>query len=149
MLDVGSVLSLANAGYTKTEIEEILAPKDTNGNSHTDPAAGQQNQGFGQQDPAAGPQNQGSGQQDPAAGQQNQVAGQQNQAAGQQNPQNNPQPVDITEVINKAIAESMEELTKALVKNSIAGSRQPEQATGDDILGQIIAPPMVERNGGK
>lgn len=53
---------------------------------------------------------------------------------------------DVVGEINKSIKEAFDTLTKELVKMQVAGSQQPSTEQGtDDILAQIIAPPMKER----
>ena len=124
MFSVSQIVKLANAGFTEQEIEELIAPKDTNGNEP-------------EPKPEPEPKQEPEPKPEPEPNTEN-----------NQQPVNN-NPVDfnkISEDINKVITSSFEELTKALVKSSIAGSQQPEKQSGDDILANIIAPPLIDNN---
>lgn len=59
-------------------------------------------------------------------------------------PASDPEPTDYDAVIKNAIAAGFKDLTAALQAAEISRSRLPEQ-NDDDILAQIIAPPMKER----
>ena len=62
-------------------------------------------------------------------------------------PKKDPEPVDYTAEINKAVKEGFETLITALQSGAIANSQQPPKMDNEDILAQVIAPPMVSKGG--
>ena len=123
MLDVKNVIRLANAGFTAEEIEDILAPKDTNG-SAPEPAASAEPAAAASAEPAdAEP---APAEQDPAEPE-----------------------ADPIEEMKTVVNNGFQSIINALQTAAVGSSRQPmpEAKTSEDILAEIISP--FDNNGGK
>ena len=114
MLNIKDIISLANAGYTADQIDEMQKQD-----------AGQQQQDVGQN------------QQD--AGQNQQDAGQNQQDSGQ-NQQNVGQQINAPSSVSEKILKELEDMRAALQSSNIGASRQPSNDSLDDILASIISP---------
>lgn len=119
--DVRTVIKLVNAGFNAEEIEDIFAPKDTNG-SDPAPAAADPTPAPAAADPTPAP------------------------AAADPTPTPTPTPA-ATEPINiddlkNTVNEGFKSIIEALQVSAVGGSSQnmPTAKTSEDILAEIISP---------
>lgn len=115
MLDVKNVIRLANAGFTAEEIEDILAPKDTNG-SAPEPAAS----------PEPVPAEPAPAEPDPV----------------EPIPAESEPETDPIEEMKTVVNNGFQSIINALQTAAVGSSRQPMPAakTSEDILAEIISP---------
>ena len=125
MFDVRTVIKLVNAGFSAEEIEDILAPKDTNGSAPT-PAAAEPTPTAATPTPAAAEQT-------PAAAEPTPAAATPTPAAAEA--------INIDDLKN-TVNEGFKSIIEALQVSAVGGSRQnmPAAKTSEDILAEIISP---------
>lgn len=117
--DVRTVIKLINAGFNAEEIEDILAPKDTN-SSDPAPAAANPTQAQSAAEPTPAPETA-----EPTSA----------PAAAE------PQPINIDDLKN-TVNEGFKSIIEALQVSAVGGSSQkmPAAKTSEDILAEIISP---------
>ena len=118
--DVRTVIKLVNAGFNAEEIEDILAPKDTNGSDPAPAAA----------DPTPAP---AAAEPTPAAAEPTPAAAEPTPAAAE--------PINIDDLKN-TVNEGFKSIIEALQVSAVGGSSQnmPTAKTSEDILAEIISP---------
>ena len=123
--DVRTVIKLVNAGFNAEEIEDILAPKDTNG-SVPAPAAADPTPAAADPTPAAA---------DPTPAATEPAAADTTPAATE------PEPINIDDLKN-TVNEGFKSIIEALQVSAVGGSSQkmPVAKTSEDILAEIIFP---------
>lgn len=119
--DVRTVIKLVNAGFNAEEIEDILAPKDTNGSDPAPAAA----------DPTPAP----------AAADPSPVAAEPAPAPAAAEPTPAAEPINIDDLKN-TVNEGFKSIIEALQVSAVGGSSQnmPTAKTSEDILAEIISP---------
>lgn len=126
MIDIKTVVKLSAAGFSAEEIEDLLAPKDTNGSDpamETKPA-----------DPAPK-------EADPA-----------DSAPKAENPAPKAaDPVEGIDDLKNAINDGFKSIIEAFQVSAVGGSQQsiPAAKTSEDILAEIISPYTKPEGGGK
>ena len=130
MIDIKTVVKLSNAGFSAEEIEEFLAPKDTNGSDpalNSKPAASDPT-------PAADPTPKAA---DPAP----KAADSEPKAAD---------PAEGIDDLKNAINDGFKSIIEAFQVSAVGGSQQtiPTAKTSEDILAEIISP-YTKPEGGK
>ena len=120
--DVRTVIKLVNAGFNAEEIEDILAPKDTNG-SDPAPAAADPTPAPAAAEPTPAP----------AAAEPTPAAADPTPAAAE--------PINIDDLKN-TVNEGFKSIIEALQVSAVGGSSQnmPPAKTSEDILAEIISP---------
>ena len=123
MIDIKTVVKLSAAGFSAEEIEDLLAPKDTNGSDpamETKPA-----------DPAPKEADPASKVTDPAP-----------KAAD---------PAEGIDDLKNAINDGFKSIIEAFQVSAVGGSQQtiPTAKTSEDILAEIISPYTKPKEGGK
>lgn len=131
MIDIKTVVKLSNAGFSAEEIEELLAPKDTNG---SDPAL---NPTPAAADPA------------PAAADPTPAAADPAPAASDPAPAA-ADPAEGIDDLKNAINDGFKSIIEAFQVSAVGGSQQniPSAKTSEDILAEIISP-YSKPEGGK
>ena len=129
MIDIKTVVKLSAAGFSAEEIEDLLAPKDTNG---SDPAM--------ETKPA-----------DPAPKEADPAPKEANPASKATDPA--PKATDPAEGIDdlkNAINDGFKSIIEAFQVSAVGGSKQniPTAKTSEDILAEIISP-YTKPEGGK
>ena len=119
MFDVRTVIKLVNAGFSAEDIEDILAPKDTNGSAPT-PAAATPTPAPAAATPTPTP------------------------AAAEPTPADatpTPAAVNIDD-LKETVNEGFKSIIEALQVSAVGGSSQymPTAKTSEDILAEIISP---------
>lgn len=123
MIDIKTVVKLSNAGFSAEEIEEFLAPKDTNG---SDPAL--ETKSKADQEPKAADTEPKSEDQEPKA----------------------TDPAEGIDDLKNAINDGFKSIIEAFQVSAVGGSQQniPSAKTSEDILAEIISP-YSKPEGGK
>ena len=123
--DVRTIIKLVNAGFNAEEIEDILAPKDTNGSAPTSAAA--------TPTPAAATPT-------PAAATPTLAAAEPTPAAAEPTPAA-AEAINIDDLKN-TVNEGFKSIIEALQVSAVGGSSQnmPVAKTSEDILAEIISP---------
>lgn len=131
MIDIKTVVKLSNAGFSAEEIEEFLAPKDTNG---SDPALNPA--------PAAADSA-------PAAADPKRAAADPAPAAADPKPAA-ADPAEGIDDLKNAINDGFKSIIEAFQVSAVGGSQQniPTAKTSEDILAEIISP-YSKPEGGK
>lgn len=132
MIDIKTVVKLSAAGFSAEEIEDLLAPKDTNG---SDPAL--------ETEPKVA---------DPAPKAADQAPKTADQAPKTEDPA--PKAADPAEGIDdlkNAINDGFKSIIEAFQVSAVGGSQQtiPTAKTSEDILAEIISPYTKPAEGGK
>lgn len=129
MIDIKTVVKLSAAGFSAEEIEDLLAPKDTNG---SDPAMGTKpaDPAPKEADPAPKDADPASKASDPAP-----------KAAD---------PAEGIDDLKNAINDGFKSIIEAFQVSAVGGSQQtiPAAKTSEDILAEIISP-YTKPEGGK
>lgn len=131
MIDIKTVVKLSAAGFTAEEIEDMLAPKDTNGSDpalETEPKAA---------DPASKAADPAPKAEDPASAAADPTPAAADPAAG-------------IDDLKTAINDGFKSIIEAFQVSAVGGSKQtiPEAKTSEDILAEIISP-YSKPEGGK
>ena len=126
MMDVKTIIKLSEAGFSADEIEEFLAPKDTNG---SDPAQAA--------DPAPKADDPTPKAEDPAPKAEDPAPKAANPAEG-------------IDDLKNAINDGFKSIIEAFQVSAVGGSQQaiPAAKTSEDILAEIISP-YTKPEGGK
>ena len=130
MIDIKTVVKLSAAGFSAEEIEDLLAPKDTNG---SDPAM--------ETKPA-----------DPAPKEADPAPKEADPSSKATDP--TPKAADPAEGIDdlkNAINDGFKSIIEAFQVSAVGGSQQtiPTAKTSEDILAEIISPYTKPKEGGK
>ena len=130
MIDIKTVVKLSAAGFSAEEIEDLLAPKDTNGSDpamETKPA-----------DPAPKEADPAPKEADPAS----KVTDPAPKAAD---------PAEGIDDLKNAINDGFKSIIEAFQVSAVGGSQQtiPTAKTSEDILAEIISPYTKPKEGGK
>ena len=128
MIDIKTVVKLSAAGFSAEEIEDLLAPKDTNG---SDPAM--------ETKPA-----------DPAPKEADPAPKEADSAPKATDPAPKADPANGIDDLKKAINEGFSSIIEAFQVSAVGGSQQkiPTAKTSEDILAEIISP-YTKPEGGK
>ena len=130
--DVRTIIKLVNAGFNAEEIEDILAPKDTNGSAPTSAAA--------TPTPAAATPTPAAATPTPAAATPTLAAAEPTPAAAEPTPAA-AEAINIDDLKN-TVNEGFKSIIEALQVSAVGGSSQnmPVAKTSEDILAEIISP---------
>lgn len=125
MIDIKTVVKLFNAGFSAEEIEELLAPKDTNG---SDPALETEPKTADPKPKAADPEPKASDPEPKAA-----------------------DPAEGIDDLKNAINDGFKSIIEAFQVSAVGGSQQtiPTAKTSEDILAEIISPYSKPEGGNK
>ena len=138
MIDIKTVVKLSNAGFSAEEIEEFLAPKDTNGSDPAmDPASKAADPAPKAADPAPKAADPAPKATDPAP----KAADPATKAAD---------PAEGIDDLKNAINDGFKSIIEAFQVSAVGGSQQtiPAAKTSEDILAEIISP-YTKPEGGK
>ena len=130
MIDIKTVVKLSAAGFSAEEIEDLLAPKDTNGSDpametkSADPAPKEADPAPKEADPAPKATDPATKAADPAEG---------------------------IDDLKNAINDGFKSIIEAFQVSAVGGSQQtiPAAKTSEDILAEIISPYTKPKEGGK
>lgn len=130
MIDIKTVVKLSAAGFSAEEIEDLLAPKDTNGSDPAmetkpaDPAPKEADPAPKEADPASKATDPAPKAADPAEG---------------------------IDDLKNAINDGFKSIIEAFQVSAVGGSQQtiPTAKTSEDILAEIISPYTKPKEGGK
>ena len=125
MIDIKTVVKLFNAGFSAEEIEELLAPKDTNG---SDPALETEPKTADPKPKASDPEPKASDPEPKAA-----------------------DPAEGIDDLKNAINDGFKSIIEAFQVSAVGGSQQtiPTAKTSEDILAEIISPYSKPEGGNK
>ena len=132
MIDIKTVVKLFNAGFTAEEIEDLLAPKDTNG---SDPAMETEPKTADPKPKAADPEPKASDPKPKASDPEPKAA----------------DPAEGIDDLKNAINDGFKSIIEAFQVSAVGGSQQtiPTAKTSEDILAEIISPYSKPEGGNK